>query len=143
MHRVRQPHPQVIFITQVVFAEVLLFTHSNLLCSAFHHSSSDVEEKSTIFSLEQIESLFKPRHVSSFQSEGGAGVAAEAGETLFTKLKEEPEDLTQLAPTPGDTIITLDFGVCQPPSCSECICWAISSNNTSTLITYLLVQYCT
>lgn len=50
-------------------------------------------------------------------------MAAEPGATLFTKLKEEPEDLTQLAPTPGDTIITLDFGVCQPPSCSESICW--------------------
>lgn len=49
-------------------------------------------------------------------------MAAEPGDALFTKLKEEPEDLTQLAPTPGDTIITLDFGVCQPPSRSECIC---------------------
>lgn len=81
--------------------------------------------------------------MSSFLTEGGAGVAAEPGDTLFTKLKEEPEDLTQLAPTPGDTIITLDFGVCQPPSRSECICWAISSNNSSRLIVYLLVQYCT
>uniref|UniRef100_H3CWX0 Endothelial PAS domain protein 1b n=1 Tax=Tetraodon nigroviridis TaxID=99883 RepID=H3CWX0_TETNG len=71
---------------------------------------SDVEEKSTIFSLEQIESLFKPRHASRFLTEAGAGVAAEPGDTLFTKFKEEPEDLTQLAPTPGDTIITLDFG---------------------------------
>lgn len=48
-----------------------------------------------IFSLEQTESLFKPRHMSSF---------------FTAKLKEEPEDLAQLAPTPGDTIITLDFG---------------------------------
>jgi len=29
---------------------------------------------------------------------------------LFTKLKEEPEELAQLAPTPGDAIISLDFG---------------------------------
>uniref|UniRef100_H2SMF8 Endothelial PAS domain protein 1b n=1 Tax=Takifugu rubripes TaxID=31033 RepID=H2SMF8_TAKRU len=70
---------------------------------------SDIEEKSTIFSLEQIEALFKPRHMSGFLTEGGVGVVAEPGDALFTKLKEEPEDLTQLAPTPGDTIITLDF----------------------------------
>ncbi|XP_060896377.1 endothelial PAS domain-containing protein 1b [Labrus mixtus] len=70
---------------------------------------SDIEEKSMIFSLEQTESLFKPRHMSSFFSAGGAGVTAEPGDNLFTKLKEEPEDLAQLAPTPGDTIIALDF----------------------------------
>ncbi|XP_042338268.1 endothelial PAS domain-containing protein 1-like [Plectropomus leopardus] len=70
---------------------------------------SDIEEKSMIFSLKQTESLFKPHHMSSFFSAGGAGVTAEPGEALFTKLKEEPEDLAQLAPTPGDTIITLDF----------------------------------
>uniref|UniRef100_UPI0037E7D4BF endothelial PAS domain-containing protein 1b n=1 Tax=Semicossyphus pulcher TaxID=241346 RepID=UPI0037E7D4BF len=70
---------------------------------------SDIEEKSQIFSLEQTESLFKPHHMSSFFSAGGAGVSAEAGDALFTKLKEEPEDLAQLAPTPGDTIIALDF----------------------------------
>ncbi|XP_070833300.1 endothelial PAS domain-containing protein 1b [Chaetodon trifascialis] len=71
---------------------------------------SDIEEKSMIFSLEQTESLFKPRHMSSFFTAGGAGVTGEPGDTLFTKLKEEPEDLAQLAPTPGDTIIALDFG---------------------------------
>lgn len=58
-------------------------------------------------------------------------MAGEPGDALLTKLKEEPEDLAQLAPTPGDTIISLDFGVCQPPSHSGCICWAISSNNNS------------
>lgn len=67
-----------------------------------------------IFSLEQTESLFKPRHMNTFFAAGGAGVAGEPGEALFTKLKEEPEDLAQLAPTPGDTIITLDFGVLAP-----------------------------
>nr|XP_046258938.1 endothelial PAS domain-containing protein 1b isoform X2 [Scatophagus argus] len=71
---------------------------------------SEIEEKSTIFSLEQTEALFKPRHMSSFFTAGGAGVTGEPGDVLFTKLKEEPEDLAQLAPTPGDTIITLDFG---------------------------------
>ncbi|XP_016392693.1 endothelial PAS domain-containing protein 1-like isoform X2 [Sinocyclocheilus rhinocerous] len=58
---------------------------------------SDVEEKSMIFCMDQTESLFKPQHLNRFFSPS-------------TKLKEEPEDLTQLAPTPGDTIISLDFG---------------------------------
>ncbi|XP_030603414.1 endothelial PAS domain-containing protein 1b isoform X1 [Archocentrus centrarchus] len=69
---------------------------------------SDIEEKSMILSLEQTESLFKPRHMSSFFSPGAA-VSGEPGDALFTKFKEEPEDLAQLAPTPGDTIISLDF----------------------------------
>uniref|UniRef100_A0A3B4ZQU0 Endothelial PAS domain protein 1 n=1 Tax=Stegastes partitus TaxID=144197 RepID=A0A3B4ZQU0_9TELE len=71
---------------------------------------SDIEEKSMIFSLEQTESLFKPRHMNSFFTSGGVGMTGETGDTLFTELKEEPEDLAQLAPTPGDTIISLDFG---------------------------------
>ncbi|KAM4607841.1 endothelial PAS domain-containing protein 1b [Polymixia lowei] len=71
---------------------------------------SDIEEKSMIFSMEQTESLFKPRRISNIFSAGGAGVAEEPSDALFTKLKEEPEDLTHLAPTPGDTIIALDFG---------------------------------
>nr|XP_057920549.1 endothelial PAS domain-containing protein 1b isoform X2 [Doryrhamphus excisus] len=69
---------------------------------------SDIEEKSTIFSLEQTESLFKPRLAGNFFADAVSGVCGEAGD--FTKLKEEPEDLAQLAPTPGDTIISLDFG---------------------------------
>ncbi|XP_052427727.1 endothelial PAS domain-containing protein 1 [Carassius gibelio] len=71
---------------------------------------SDVEEKSMIFSVDQTESLFKPRHLNRFFSPCKGGLGSEPGEVLFTKLKEEPEDLTQLAPTPGDTIISLDFG---------------------------------
>nr|QKM76937.1 hypoxia-inducible factor 2 alpha B [Triplophysa scleroptera] len=57
---------------------------------------SDIEEKSMIFSMDQTESLFKSHHL--------------AGKTLFSKLKEEHEDLAQLAPTPGDTIIPLNVG---------------------------------
>ncbi|XP_010780287.1 endothelial PAS domain-containing protein 1-like, partial [Notothenia coriiceps] len=62
-----------------------------------------------ILSLKQTESLFKPRHMSSFFTAGGAGVSGEPGDSLFNKLKEEPDELAQLAPTPGDTIVTLDF----------------------------------
>ncbi|XP_033991637.1 endothelial PAS domain-containing protein 1b isoform X1 [Trematomus bernacchii] len=70
---------------------------------------SDIEEKSMILSLKQTEPLFKPQHMSSFFTAGGAGVSGEPGDSLFNKLKEEPEELAQLAPTPGDTIVTLDF----------------------------------
>lgn len=71
---------------------------------------SDVEEKSVIFSLEQTEAMFKPPHMSSFFTAEGAGMTAEGRDSLFTSFKEEPDDLAQLAPTPGDTIISLDFG---------------------------------
>ncbi|XP_077437629.1 endothelial PAS domain-containing protein 1b [Vanacampus margaritifer] len=65
---------------------------------------SDIEEKSTIFSLEQTESLFKPRQAGGFLA-GDNGT-----EVLFSQLKDEPEDLVQLAPAPGDAIISLDLG---------------------------------
>ncbi|XP_062852047.1 endothelial PAS domain-containing protein 1b isoform X2 [Trichomycterus rosablanca] len=68
---------------------------------------SDIEEKLTIFSKDQTESL--THHMSSFFSQPPTSVASETG-TLFTKLKEEPEDLTILAPNPGDTVVTLSFG---------------------------------
>ncbi|KAM7385222.1 hypothetical protein PAMP_001316 [Pampus punctatissimus] len=71
---------------------------------------SDIEEKSMILSLEQTESLFKSCHMSRFFTAGGAGVTEDPGEAIFTNLKKEPVDLAQLAPTPGDTIISLDFG---------------------------------
>ncbi|XP_027006039.1 endothelial PAS domain-containing protein 1b isoform X1 [Tachysurus fulvidraco] len=69
---------------------------------------SDIEEKSTIFSKDQTESLLK-KHMNSFFSQAGSTVASETSGDLFTKFKEEPEDLTHLAPTPGDDIIPLNF----------------------------------
>ncbi|RXN09615.1 hypoxia-inducible factor 2 alpha A [Labeo rohita] len=72
---------------------------------------SSVEEQSVIFSLDQTESLFKPYHMCNMGelfSQGGAS-SSEAEDILFTKLKEEPEELAQLAPMPGDAIIALDF----------------------------------
>uniref|UniRef100_A0A3B5M661 Uncharacterized protein n=1 Tax=Xiphophorus couchianus TaxID=32473 RepID=A0A3B5M661_9TELE len=71
---------------------------------------SDVEEKSVIFSLEQTEALFKSPNMSSFFTTEGASMNADSGASLYKKFKTEPEDLAQLAPTPGDTIISLDFG---------------------------------
>ncbi|KAM4730221.1 endothelial PAS domain-containing protein 1b [Anableps anableps] len=71
---------------------------------------SDVEEKSVIFSLEQTEALFKPPHMSNFFTAEGGGMTGESGASLYKTFKKEPDDLAQLAPTPGDTIISLDFG---------------------------------
>ncbi|KTF82918.1 hypothetical protein cypCar_00007555 [Cyprinus carpio] len=73
---------------------------------------SSVEEQSVIFSLDQTETLFKPYHMCNMGelfSQGGASSFSEAEDILFTKLKEEPEELAQLAPMPGDAIIALDF----------------------------------
>nr|QCH38998.1 HIF-2a [Pareuchiloglanis anteanalis]QCH38999.1 HIF-2a [Pareuchiloglanis sinensis] len=70
---------------------------------------SDVEEKTTIFSKDQTESLMKT-HMSSFFSQAGSAIASETSGALFTKFKEEPEELTHLAPTPGDDIVPLNFG---------------------------------
>ncbi|KAG1931907.1 endothelial PAS domain-containing protein [Pimephales promelas] len=73
---------------------------------------SSVEEQSLIFSLDQTEALFKPYHMRSMEelfSQGGASSVSEAQDILFTKLKEEPEELAKLAPMPGDAIIALDF----------------------------------
>lgn len=62
--------------------------------------------------MDQTESLFRPHMMAMngiFDSSGDVAVS-EKSNYLFTKLKEEPEELAQLAPTPGDAIISLDFG---------------------------------
>ncbi|XP_026858391.2 endothelial PAS domain-containing protein 1b isoform X1 [Electrophorus electricus] len=74
---------------------------------------SDIEEKTTVFSVDQTEFLFKTHNMRDFLSRAGSAVPGEAAGTIFTKLKEEPVDLSHLAPTPGDTIIALDFN--RPP----------------------------
>ncbi|XP_051958463.1 endothelial PAS domain-containing protein 1 isoform X2 [Xyrauchen texanus] len=65
---------------------------------------SSVEDESVIFSLDQTEALLKPYHMQQLFSQG------KAASDLFTHFKEDPEDLAQLAPMPGDAIIALDFG---------------------------------
>lgn len=81
----------------------VLFPHISLSLE------SDIEEKSTIFSKDQTESLLKT-HMSSFFTQAESTVASETSEAVFTKFKEEPQDLTYLAPTPGDDVIPLGFG---------------------------------
>ncbi|XP_069881618.1 endothelial PAS domain-containing protein 1 isoform X2 [Dipodomys merriami] len=73
---------------------------------------SEIEKNDVVFSMDQTESLFKPHLMAMnniFDNSGDVAVS-EKSNFLFTKLKEEPEELAQLAPTPGDAIISLDFG---------------------------------
>lgn len=76
--------------------------------------SSEIEKNDVVFSMDQTESLFKPHlmTMSSIFDNSGELPVSEKSNFLFTKLKEEPEELAQLAPTAGDTIISLDFGGC-------------------------------
>ncbi|XP_072523495.1 endothelial PAS domain-containing protein 1 [Salminus brasiliensis] len=72
---------------------------------------SEVEEKSTVFSMDQMEALFKSHDMlNTSELFCPASTVSDSANLLFTKLKEEPEDLAQLAPMPGDAIIALDFG---------------------------------
>lgn len=66
---------------------------------------SGVEEKSIVLSMDQMESLFKPRNMLVTSE-----LFSETPNMLFPKLKEEPEEIPQLVPTPGEAIIALDFG---------------------------------
>ncbi|NXU60838.1 EPAS1 protein, partial [Horornis vulcanius] len=71
---------------------------------------SEIEKNDVVFSMDQTESLFKP-HLLTMNTAYDSGIPeTEKSDFLFTKLKEEPEELAQLAPTPGDAIISLDFG---------------------------------
>ncbi|KAI4874876.1 hypothetical protein NFI96_034447, partial [Prochilodus magdalenae] len=72
---------------------------------------SEIEEKCIIFSMDQTEALFKSHDMlSTSELFCPASGVSDPASLLFTKLKEEPEELAQLAPTPGDAIIALDFG---------------------------------
>ncbi|XP_075060226.1 endothelial PAS domain-containing protein 1 [Mixophyes fleayi] len=70
---------------------------------------SEIEKNNIVFSMDQTESLFKPQHMT-MNSIFSNTVSDKTSDYLFAKLKEEPEELAQLAPTPGDEIISLDFG---------------------------------
>ncbi|XP_060796205.1 endothelial PAS domain-containing protein 1 [Neoarius graeffei] len=69
---------------------------------------SDVEQKSIVLSVDQMESFFKPRNMLVTSEVFCRG--SETSNMLFTKFKEEPEEIPQLVPTPGEAIIALDFG---------------------------------
>ncbi|CAH2254905.1 endothelial PAS domain-containing 1 [Pelobates cultripes] len=69
---------------------------------------SEIEKNDIVFSMDQTESLFKPHQIT--MNSIFTNAVPEKSDCFFTKLKEEPEELAQLAPTPGDEIISLDFG---------------------------------
>ncbi|XP_007105180.2 endothelial PAS domain-containing protein 1 [Physeter macrocephalus] len=73
---------------------------------------SEIEKNDVVFSMDQTESPFKPHlmAMNSIFDNSGKVAGSEKSNFLFTKLKEEPEELAQLAPTAGDAIISLDFG---------------------------------
>ncbi|XP_007460028.1 PREDICTED: endothelial PAS domain-containing protein 1 [Lipotes vexillifer] len=73
---------------------------------------SEIEKNDVVFSMDQTESPFKPHlmTMNSIFDNSGKVAVSEKSNLLFTKLKEEPEELAQLAPTAGDAIIALDFG---------------------------------
>lgn len=72
---------------------------------------SEIEEKATVFSMDQTEALFKSHDMlGTGELFCQASSVSDPASLLFTKLKEEPEELAQLAPMPGDAIIALDFG---------------------------------
>lgn len=71
---------------------------------------SEIEKNDVVFSMDQTESLFKPHlmAMNSIFDDNGEMTVSEKSNFLFTKLKEEPEELAQLAPTAGDAIISLE-----------------------------------
>lgn len=58
--------------------------------------------------MDQTESFFKPQNMP-VTSEPFCH-SSETSTMPFAKLKEEPEDIPQLEPAPGEAIIALDFG---------------------------------
>ncbi|XP_069042481.1 hypoxia inducible factor 1 subunit alpha, like isoform X2 [Lepisosteus oculatus] len=79
---------------------------------------SGVEQPDVVFSVEQTERLLQPKPEPEDE-----GVAADTSACLFLKLKESPEELTQLAPASGGAVVPLsepgelkDLSFCRPPS---------------------------
>ncbi|MGH0119948.1 UNVERIFIED_CONTAM: hypothetical protein FKN15_029211 [Acipenser sinensis] len=58
---------------------------------------SGVQDSGVVFSVEQMERLLTPKSEPD-------SVAMEMSAALFLKLKESPEELTQLAPSAGDSV---------------------------------------
>lgn len=71
-------------------------------------SSSAVEEADTVFSIEQTRSELTPDKVSVIEVEDSEDeMSSSSSDELYHSLKDNPEDLLQLAPSAGDTIIPL------------------------------------
>lgn len=69
-----------------------------------------MEEADTVFSIEQTRSDLMEDKLSVIKvddSEDEMSSSSSSSSELFHRLKDDPEDLLQLAPAPGDTIIPL------------------------------------
>lgn len=65
-----------------------------------------MEEADTVFSIEQTRSAVVEDKLSVIEVDDPEDEMSSSSE-LFHSMKDEPEDLLQLAPAPGDTIISL------------------------------------
>ncbi|KAL7848852.1 hypothetical protein SRHO_G00204750 [Serrasalmus rhombeus] len=96
---------------------------------------SGVEHADTVFSVEQTCNELKPDRLSLTVMEVEDcedELSSSSSSELFNKLKDSPEDLLQLAPAAGDTIIPLtehmDLSFCPPsspdsvPECPKDLC---------------------
>lgn len=69
--------------------------------------SSAVEEADTVFSIEQTRCEMTQDKLSMIEVEDSEDDMSSSSSDLFQSLKDDPEDLLQLAPAPGDVIIPL------------------------------------
>nr|XP_025037145.1 hypoxia-inducible factor 1-alpha isoform X2 [Pelodiscus sinensis] len=71
---------------------------------------SEIVQEELFFSLGQTERVLKPvESVDMNMTKIFSKADLEDSNSLFEKLKKEPDALTLLAPAPGDTIVSLDF----------------------------------
>nr|AGT15728.1 hypoxia induced factor 3 alpha [Clarias batrachus] len=68
---------------------------------------SAVEEADVVFSIEQTRSDLMQDKLSVIEVEDSDDEMSTSSSELYHSLKDDPEDLLQLAPAPGDTIIPL------------------------------------
>lgn len=71
-------------------------------------SNSAVEEADTVFSIEQTRSASIEDKLSVIEVDDSEDeMSSSSSSDLFHRMKDDQEDLLQLAPAPGDTIIPL------------------------------------
>lgn len=91
---------------------------SELRFYGFVFSLSGVEQADTVFSVEQTRTQLKPEKLSvtvAMMEEDE--LSSSSSSELFHKLKDNPEDLLQLAPAAGDAVIPLTGGALMHAIC--------------------------
>ncbi len=107
-------------------------------------SGSGVEEADVVFSLEQTCEKPKPRAEEEEEDMEEESSAA----NLFLQMKENPEDLLQLAPHSGDAVISLTGAPNQAflPNWNVC-CWSfgcafLHDCNIILIVLYIIHRLC-